>query len=99
MSALNQAIDIKLLVNDKSVLSDLATTKLRWKILIEVSTGYERTGLDTVEKIDEIKDIAKILASNEKAFGKNKNFILFKHFAGLTNFTFDPEVYRILLFR
>jgi len=68
LSALNQAIDIKLLVNDKSVLSDLATTKLRWKILIEVSTGYERTGLDTVEKIEEIKEIAKILASNEKAF-------------------------------
>ena len=72
MSALNQAIDIKLLVNDKSVLANLATTKLRWKILIEVSTGYERTGLDTVGKIDEIKEIVKILASNEKAFGKIK---------------------------
>ena len=86
-------------MNDKSVLSDLAATKLRWKILIEVSTGYERTGLDTVEKIDGIKDIAKILASNEKAFGKIKKFRLFKHYAGLTHFTFKPEVYRILLFR
>ena len=72
-------------MNDKSVLSDLATTKLRWKILIEVSTGYERTGLDTVEKIEEIKEIAKILTSDEKAFGK------YKEFMRLTYFAFDPQ--------
>ena len=71
LSVLREQIDLKLLVNNEEILEDLAETKHKWEILIEVSTGYERTGLDTIENKEQIKKIAQKIVADEKSFGKD----------------------------
>ena len=71
LSVLREQVDLKLLVNNEEILKDLAETKLKWEILIEVSTGYERTGLDTIENKEQIKKIAQKIVSDENSFGED----------------------------
>ncbi|CAG5086400.1 Oidioi.mRNA.OKI2018_I69.PAR.g11200.t1.cds [Oikopleura dioica] len=66
VKAIHEQKDVSILVNTVEVLEILEDCNKPWKVLIEVSTGYERSGINVEEEAKISKILSRLLAAPDR---------------------------------